>query len=61
MRKTSVIVLAMLGLAQASKTVEMTNPEYISSMSLATWKLFSQEERLELYKRSEHKVNKFQS
>jgi len=39
----------------------MTNPDYISSMTLSAWKLYTPEERLELFKESELKVNRFES
>ena len=68
MRKTSLFVLNMLlagnsavKLGENSESVDMTNPDYISSMTLSAWKLYTPDERLELYKASELKVNRFQS
>lgn len=37
----------------------MTNTDYLSTMTLSQWKLFSQEERLELYMKAQSQVNQF--
>jgi len=39
--------------------VDMDNTQYLSSMTLVQWKLFSEDERYDLYKQSEDKVGNY--
>ena len=39
----------------------MVNTDYLSSMTLVQWKLFNEDERLSLYKKSAAQVGKFTS
>jgi hypothetical protein len=36
----------------------MVNPEFVSSMTLPKWKLFSSDETLDMYQKAEYQVKK---
>lgn len=38
--------------------VNMVNPEFVSSMTLPKWKLFSNDETLDMYQKAEYQVKK---
>ena len=63
-KKTTLTIIAFLGMMDATTAVElqqasvdMSNPAYLSSMTLSDWKLFSANERLKMFKQSELDVN----
>ena len=60
MKTSSAVVLALIGQlpqAQATSSVEITNPDYLPDLTLSEWKMFDQKERFDMYKQSELKVN----